>query len=71
MKTHKVRISLFTKSIKTLTKFKKNCENEGIKIISTFGMEYETMFLLVVPKGRRIFLPCGGEIDLWKPKVAF
>jgi hypothetical protein len=60
-----VRVTLWSTNERTILKFKNECEREGLSLIDEFQGKNDTLFKLRIPLGKRIFLPCKGEVDIW------
>jgi len=61
-----VRVALATTSKRTIQKFKKGCRQDGTYYLDIVYGERETLFKLLVPTGKRIVLPCKGEVNIWR-----
>jgi len=66
-----IRVSLWSINKRTIFKFRNECQNEGIDVIDTFLGKTDTIFKLKVMQGKRIFLPCKGEVDIWPHKLTW
>lgn len=64
-----VKVALWTTSERTIRLFRRECLWEGITIIDEFRGKNDTLFKLKIPLGKRIFLPCKGEVDLWPHRL--
>ena len=60
-----VRVDLWSTNKMTILKFRNECKREGTYIINEYLGKNDAIFKLKVPSGKRIFLPCKGEVDIW------
>jgi len=64
-----VAVALWSTNERTILKFRNECKREGTYIIDEYRGKTDVLFKLKVPSGKRIFLPCKGEVDIWPHKL--